>query len=166
MKTKNKSLTLTVSKLLPMRSALSRLSTTDVLPITTSFRLARLITQIEGEFRRYEEARVAVIKKYGTPVERTEEERNGVPESYNIPAEKAQAANDEVQSLLDEDVVVPSWKPLVIKDFGEFKLSPVELSGLMPLLDINFLEDDDEGDMTVNTDMGEKSPDDVPQIAA
>lgn len=163
MSTKNKSLTLKIRQLIPMNGALSRLSQATELPITTSFRIGRFISQTEGEFKRYDESRASVIKKWGEPVERSEEEiRQGVPESFRIDADKTESANAELNALLDEEVTIPSWKLLTATDFGKFALSPQEFATMLPLLSDNFLdEDEDDSVSEANTDMGDQK-----QIAA
>lgn len=109
-------MTLKLKQLVDNVGALKDLSQTK-LPIKISFRVSKLISQVQNELEIYEKQRVEIVKKLG------EENPDG---SWQVKVENMPEYNKEVETLGDVDVTI-DFEKIKIDELGQIIIEPKNL---------------------------------------
>lgn len=110
--------------LVTAREALQRLVSLE-LPAATSFQIARTMRPINAELQTYEQARVALVQRFG--------QDNGKGQTI-VPPDKFVEFNIEHQTLLDVELKL-DITPLSPDVLGEVAMTPGDLMALYFLFD-------------------------------
>lgn len=97
------------------------------LPIKLAFRFISLTKQIDEKLKVFEEARIELIKKYGTPTD-----DGGI----RVDRENVPAFNQEYSSLLEEEVELDIQKIALDAFPDSLTLTPTELVQIEWLIEI------------------------------
>ena len=122
---------ITLKELVEAKPSLDKLLNAD-LPVKISFRLARLLNEIQSPLRLAEENRVKLIDKYGD-VEVNEESKQPV-KIVSDPA-KFELFFNEYNGLLSEEIDISSFTPLPLEDLGDVELSAVDVMRLRSVIE-------------------------------
>ena len=87
-------------EVLKAKEALSKLSQ-EKLPVKISYKLSRLVKELETEFATIESFKMTLAQKYG-------KETEGQQGQWEIPAENIVSFNAEFSELLEEDIELKS----------------------------------------------------------
>ncbi len=113
----------TLGKLVEARPALTKLFAME-LPVKTAWSLRKTIAVIEAELKRFEEQRVALVKKYA-------KEKNG---TFSVPPEKAGVFSEEYKTLADIPADLSGAERVPLAVLGDVKLSASDMQNLEPFL--------------------------------
>ena len=113
-----------VGTIIASREALTDLSEKE-LNISISVKIAKLLRDIDEVLQVFNKKRQALFDKYGV---------DGEEGKLIIPEEKMKWANNELSTLLDEDVELVVTK-LNIDDLGDIKIEPKTIANLEWLFD-------------------------------
>lgn len=123
-------MTVTLGKLVTSIEALRALSSVKVgkngMPTVAYFRVKTFLEKVEEHVKRFEEARVKLVKSYG------EEKEDG---TFVVKPDQIQLFNAEYKTLVEEEVEVPVLK-LTFKQLETGELSISDLRQLEELLTI------------------------------
>lgn len=89
----------------------------EPMPIRTTFRLKKVMQELESNLKIYDESRTTLLKKYGDVQEDT---------SYKIKPDKQEVLEKEHKDLLDSEVSF-GFQPLSSEDIGDIKITPRDL---------------------------------------
>jgi hypothetical protein len=107
-----------------MKEPLRRL-TNERLPMKMTFRLSKMIKQMDAELETLEDARISLIKELGT-----EDEQGGV----SVKPENVETFQKEYMELVNEDIEIDS-DPLDIDDFPDVKITTQDMMLLTPIFE-------------------------------
>lgn len=110
----------TVGQLLNSESALAQLSKTGHLPGHTSFRIARIIKNAGKAIADFHQAKLDLIKQYGSEVEDWDGNGN---KGWKVDEDKLETFQPLFSKLLDETVDF-AVTPLKAEDFGNADIAP------------------------------------------
>jgi len=120
--------TIKLNSLVNAQDSLAKLITKE-LPIKTSYRLSKIISKVNSELKQFHKTRENLIKKYG--VEDLKAKTWQIPDDDEESKEKYQA---DVTELLDVDVELSGFSPLLITEFEGVKISALDLSLMSELI--------------------------------
>ena len=125
-------ITLTLNDIFNAVPALREISTKEF-PGSTTFKIARLIRELDKEIQLFEEERFNIANKYG------EKDENGFLISQEngtvkISEDKIQDCNKELQALFETQVEINANK-LPIEIFDGIEMTPVQAMNLEPVVD-------------------------------
>jgi hypothetical protein len=125
-------ITMTINELMTVIPALREL-TTKPFKGATSFKIARLIRELDKENVLFEEARAKLIETYGL---RDENQQLMINEdgSIKIQEDKIEACNLEIISLLSASIEINAEK-IPIEAFNDIELSPIQAAAVDILID-------------------------------
>lgn len=125
-------ITLTLNDIFNAVPALREISTKEF-PGSTTFKIARLIRELDKEIQLFEEERMKIANKYGEK----DEEGNLIPQengTIKIPDDKVQECNEEFQALFNTQVEINANK-LPIKIFDSIEMTPTQAMNLEAIVD-------------------------------
>lgn len=125
-------ITLTLNDIFNAVPALREISTKEF-PGSTTFKIARLIRELDKEIQLFEEERMKIANKYG------EKDENGnlIPQengTIKIPDDKVQECNEEFQALFNTQVEINANK-LPIEIFDSVEMTPTQAMNLEAIVD-------------------------------
>lgn len=125
-------ITLTLNDIFNAVPALREISTKEF-PGSTTFKIARLIRELDKEIQLFEEERMKIANKYG------EKDENGnlIPQengAIKIPDDKVQECNEEFQALFNTQVEINANK-LPIEIFDSIEMTPTQAMNLEAIVD-------------------------------
>lgn len=125
-------ITLTLNDIFNAVPALREISTKEFSGSTT-FKIARLIRELDKEIQLFEEERMKIANKYG------EKDENGnlIPQengTIKIPDDKVQECNEEFQALFNTQVEINANK-LPIEIFDSIEMTPTQAMNLEAIVD-------------------------------
>lgn len=125
-------ITLTLNDIFNAVPALREISTKEF-PGSTTFKIARLIRELDKEIQLFEEERNKIANKYG------EKDENGnlIPQengTIKIPDDKVQECNEEFQALFSTQVEINANK-LPIEIFDSIEMTPTQAMNLEAIVD-------------------------------
>jgi hypothetical protein len=125
-------ITLTLNDIFNAVPALREISTKEF-PGSTTFKIARLIRELDKEIQLFEEERMKIANKYG------EKDENGnlIPQengTIKIPDDKVQECNEEFQALFNTQVEINANK-LPIEIFDSIEMTPTQAMNLEAIVD-------------------------------
>ena len=91
----------------------------------TAFTLARIIREIETEYKTFQQSRTNLIQKYGA----RDEENNLITDengNIHIAADKVEAFNTEIEELLDVKITLNANK-IQLEDLDEVDFTPRQM---------------------------------------
>lgn len=112
------------------RDAFAKLSSVEM-PSKTSYKLAKIIRQVNDELVLFDEQRLKLCKKYGAYI--TEEN------SYSIPPDKMPEFSSEYSKLLSVEVNLISEKVMLPETLS---ITPADILNLSDFIEIEGVEDD------------------------
>ena len=112
------------------KDAFAKLSSIE-LPLKTSYKLAKIIRQVNDELVLFDEQRLNLCKKYGTYI--TEEN------SYSIPPDKMPEFSNEYSELLSVEVNLDAERVMLP---AELSITPADILNLSDFIEIEGFEDD------------------------
>lgn len=116
-----------LKKIVDALPSLQKLAAAD-LTLRQLYYVKKLVAALQPEFTFWDEKRKSIVDKY----------RDG----NIIPAENREAANKEIQELIDFDVKV-KYKEVILPDSEGIKLSLNDLEALEGFVKINFTEENE-----------------------
>ena len=125
-------ITLTLNDIFNAVPALREISSKEF-PGSTTFKIARLIRELDKEIQLFEEERMKIANKYG------EKDENGnlIPQengTIKIPDDKVQECNEEFQALFNTQVEINANK-LPIEIFDSIEMTPTQAMNLEAIVD-------------------------------
>lgn len=125
-------ITLTLNDIFNAVPALREISTKEF-PGSTTFKIARLIRELDKEIQLFEEERMKIANKYG------EKDENGnlIPQengTIKIPDDKVQECSEEFQALFNTQVEINANK-LPIEIFDSIEMTPTQAMNLEAIVD-------------------------------
>ena len=125
-------ITLTLNDIFNAVPALREISTKEF-PGSTTFKIARLIRELDKEIQLFEEERSKIANKYG------EKDENGMLIAQDngmikIPEDKIQECNEELQALFSTQVEINANK-LPIEIFDSVEMTPTQAMNLEAIVD-------------------------------
>ena len=125
-------ITLTLNDIFNAVPALREISTKEF-PGSTTFKIARLIRELDKEIQLFEEERMKIANKYG------EKDENGnlIPQengAIKILDDKVQECNEEFQALFNTQVEINANK-LPIEIFDSIEMTPTQAMNLEAIVD-------------------------------
>lgn len=125
-------ITITVDELLTITPVLRELSTKTFKGITT-FKIARLIRELDKEITLFEESRQKLAEKYGA---RKEDGSLEVMEdgTVKLQEDKIQECNEELINLLATEIEINADK-ITIEAFDDIEISPSQAIAIDALVD-------------------------------
>lgn len=125
-------ITLTLNDIFNAVPALREISTKEF-PGSTTFKIARLIRELDKEIQLFEEERMKIANKYG------EKDENGnlIPQengTIKIPDDKVQECNEEFQALFNTQVEINANK-LPIEIFNSIEMTPTQAMNLESIVE-------------------------------
>lgn len=125
-------ITLTLNDIFNAVPALREISTKEF-PGSTTFKIARLIRELDKEIQLFEEERMKIANKYGEKDENGNliSQENG---TIKIPDNKVQECNEEFQALFSTQVEINANK-LPIEIFDSIEMTPTQAMNLEAIVD-------------------------------
>lgn len=125
-------ITLTLNDIFNAVPALREISTKEF-PGSTTFKIARLIRELDKEIQLFEEERMKIANKYGEKDENGNliSQENG---TIKIPDDKVQECNEEFQALFNTQVEINANK-LPIEIFDSIEMTPTQAMNLEAIVD-------------------------------
>lgn len=125
-------ITITVNELLTITPVLRELSTKTFKGITT-FKIARLIRELDKEITLFEESRQKLAEKYGA---RKEDGSLEIMEdgTVKLQEDKIQECNEELMNLLATEIEINADK-ITIEAFDDIEISPSQAIAIDALVD-------------------------------
>lgn len=125
-------ITLTLNDIFNAVPALREISTKEF-PGSITFKIARLIRELDKEIQLFEEERMKIANKYG------EKDENGnlIPQengTIKIPDDKVQECNEEFQALFSTQVEINANK-LPVEIFDSIEMTPTQAMNLEAIVD-------------------------------
>lgn len=125
-------ITLTLNDIFNAVPALREISSKEF-PGSTTFKIARLIRELDKEIQLFEEERNKIANKYG------EKDENGVLITKDngmikISDDKIQECNEELQALFSTQVEINANK-LSVDIFDTIEMTPTQAMNLEPIVD-------------------------------
>ncbi len=117
---------ITLQQLLDSKPALEKIAKQDI-DIVQSFKLARVIRELNDHFKDYDEQRIALIKKLGT------EDKDG---NFEVKGDAKEEFVNEMEKLFGIEVDL-SFEPFKLSEFKGIKISPGDALGLEVIFDLN-----------------------------
>jgi uncharacterized membrane protein YheB (UPF0754 family) len=108
-----------LNEILKAKKAIEKLLNSD-LPIKTSYKLSKVIDQLNDEYNKIGEAQRKIMKKYG-------EEKEG--DNVIVSPDKRDEFQKELDDFLKEKTVI-DFQPISIEDLGDAKLSAMEVRAM------------------------------------
>jgi hypothetical protein len=102
-------------------------------PGSTTFKIARLIRELDKEIQLFEEERMKIANKYGEK----DEDGNLIPQengTIKIPEDKIQECNEELQALFETQIEINANK-LPIEVFDSIEMTPTQAMNLETIVD-------------------------------
>ena len=96
------------------------------LPITLSYRLGKLMNVCNEEAMAIEEARVKLVKQYA-------KDDPDKPGELMVTPEHNEKFKEEFIKFLQEETEI-DFTPIPISEFGDVKISPLDISGLSKII--------------------------------
>lgn len=87
------------------------------MPIRTTFRLKKIVQEVDNNLKIYDESRTTLLKKYGDMQE---------DNSYKVDPEKQQELEDEHRELLDSEISF-GFEPIPAELLGNIDMTPKDL---------------------------------------
>lgn len=125
-------ITLTLNDIFNAVPALREISSKEF-PGSTTFKIARLIRELDKEIQLFEEERMKIANKYGEK----DEEGNLIPQEngiIKISEDKIQECNKELQALFETQVEINANK-LSADIFDTIEMTPTQAMNLEPIVD-------------------------------
>lgn len=115
---------LTLGRIYNSLEALGKLSE-KALPVTTAFKVARLVSALEAPLKDADLARANLLRQVGEQIEGTQQYKIHSPEVWRA----------ELEKLLEQEIDIPAEK-LTLTDFGKIEVEPSVISRLSWLVEI------------------------------
>ena len=125
-------ITMTLNDIFNAVPALREISTKEF-PGSVTFKIARLIRELDKEIQLFEEERVKIANRYGEKDENGNliSQENG---TIKIPEDKIQECNEEFQALFNTQVEINANK-LPIEIFDSIEMTPTQAMNLEAIVD-------------------------------
>lgn len=125
-------ITMTLNDMLRAVPSLREISTKNF-PGSVTFKIARLIRELDKEIQLFEEERNKIANKYGEKDENGNliSQDNG---SIKIPDEKIQECNEELQALFETQLEINANK-LPVEVFDSIEMTPAQAMDLEAIID-------------------------------
>lgn len=125
-------ITMTLNDAFNAAPVLREISTKEF-PGSTTFKIARLIRELDKELQLFDEERAKIAKKYG------EKDENGFlilqeNNSIKVSPEKIQECNLELAALFNNEIEINAEK-LSVKIFDDIEMTPTQAINLEAIID-------------------------------
>jgi len=129
-----------LNEAITLQPVLQQLGNQRGLPTKTAYRIARLLTKVGAYFVDFDKSRLLLLERLG---EKIEPDANTPPgtQNYLIADERQEEFNNEMASLLSEQITLNNFIPLSLSSMERADLTPADIQKLMVLLQEN-LDDD------------------------
>lgn len=110
---------LTIKELLNAKPVFEKLSQKSM-PAKTAYRISKILRILNQEFKDFDNTRKSLIQKFGEPKAEN-------PEDWLVKEENIKIFTEEMNSIIDEEIILEGIVKFKLDDFETLDLTPIEI---------------------------------------